>query len=390
MKPFYFYGFIFTVVVIAAPFMSAKAASQFSYSGWLPFWKQRAGVQDVSLVLDKFKEISPFSYEVGAGGMLIDKLKISGDFWSGWLAPVRDMKIKIVPTIAWFNGRDIHVLLSDKKRRVAQEDAIAKLVKDRKFDGIDIDYESKFAETKPFFSLFIKGLALRLHPSGKILSCTIESRTPLSSLRPIATEDVKYANDYSVLNKYCDEVRVMAYDQGLIDIKLNVQKGNGHLYAPVADPLWVKKVLGEVLKTINRRKVALGVPTYGYEYQVTCKNGQIIYERLRSHTFFEAMNRADLVGVTPERNSAGELSFAYATSTRVTNASPELTLAVSSDCPSEITALDASSAAIRLVSFSDAESAAQKIALAKKLGLRGVSFFKLDGQGDPLLWEKMK
>ena len=90
-------------------------------------------------------------------------------------------------------------------------------------------------------------------------------------------------------------------------------------------------------------------------------NGITTYKRLRSRTFSRAMDVAGAVDATPVRDNAGELSFTYATNDPV-----------------------------RFVSFSDAKSAQDKIALAKKYGLRGVAFFKFDGETDPLLLDDIK
>ncbi|MBI4085774.1 MAG: hypothetical protein HY433_00840 [Candidatus Liptonbacteria bacterium] len=379
-----------TFIIFLSPLFASAAGPKFIYAGWLPFWKKQSGALDIALNLGKLNEISPFSYEVNPDGTLRDVLKINDGFWPGWLAAARDLNVKILPTVALFDGKAIHKLFSNKKLRIAHEDAIAKLVKDKNFDGIDIDYEGKLAETKPYFSLFVEGLALRLHPKKKLLSCTIEARTPLTSRLGGVPKDTRTANDYIVLNKYCDEVRIMAYDQGLIDGLLDRKKGNGTLYAPVADPDWAEKTVREALKYINPKKIMLGIPTYGYEYQVSWRDGFLEYERLRSHTFFQAMNRAEAVGAAPARNSAGEMSFAYTTSTFVNDVSSGLTWFVSSTLPASIAFSNTSTSVARFVSFSDAESAAQKIALAKKLGLRGVVFFKFDGEQDPLLWGKMK
>ena len=146
------------LAAILMPLFASAATKQFTYTGWLPFWKKTEGAQDISLQLEHLQELSPFSYEVGANGKLVDKLKVHNGFWPDWLAAVKDMHIKIVPTLAWFDGPAIHSLLSNKKKRIAHEDAVTKLVKDEKYDGIDIDYESKLAETAPYFSLFIEGL----------------------------------------------------------------------------------------------------------------------------------------------------------------------------------------------------------------------------------------
>ena len=375
------------------PLLGNAASSKFYYAGWLPFWKKESGAADVAVNLKRLQEVSPFSYEVNSNGTLRDVLKIHEGLWPGWLAAVRSAKVKIIPTIAWFDAGGIHTLLSNTKLRRAHEDLIAKLVKDEHFDGIDIDYEGKMAKTSPYFSLLIEGLAIRLHPYNKTLTCTIEARTPLTSLPNSNAPEKKpsYANDYAVLNKYCDEVRIMAYDQGTIDLKLNALKGNGNFYAPVADPAWVEKVIKEAIKTISRKKIMLGVPTYGYEYQVNWADGLTTYRRLRSVNFFTAMNRAESAGVAPARNNAGELSFTYASSTWV-EVSQALRSDVSSTLPAGLTLQTASatSTSTRFISFSDGESTNQKIQLAKKYGLRGVVLFKFDGELDPLQWEVMK
>ena len=88
-----------------------------------------------------------------------------------------------------------------------------------------------------------------------------------------------------------------------------------------------------MLKTINPKKVMLGIPTYGYEYQVSWTNGVTTYQRVRSFTFQEAMDRADLVGIAPTRDNADELSYAYQTSTYVSAISATLTSYISSTKP---------------------------------------------------------
>lgn len=362
------------VLAFFAP-VAGAAAPKFYYAGWIPFWNKTPGVRDITDNLDsKLNEISPFSYEVRYDGSLVDKLKINEGFWPNWLSAVHDLKIKIIPTVAWFDGAGIHRLLASGKSRRAQEDAIAALARLPNFDGVDIDYEAKESETKDYFSLFIKGLYLRLHPFKKTLSCTVEARTPVSSAHKPPYPKIERANDYEVLNKYCDEVRVMAYDQGFIDLKLNEQKGSdGKLYAPVADPDWVKKVIAETNKGIKLNKIMLGIPTYGYEYEITATSTmasttKYIYKRVRSVTYKDAADLALSLSIQPQRNSAGELSFTYATSS----------------------AFAAGRSATRLVWFSDAQAIEDKIKLAKKLKLRGVVFFKLDGEADPAIWDKLK
>lgn len=356
------------LLIIFPGVAGAVTQPAFIYSGWLPFWKKAQGVAEVSQHLNRLTELSPFSYEVRPDGTLKDSFRIEGDiFMSAWLSALRATGIKIIPTVAWFDRNGLHKLLSNTKLRRQHEDIIANLVKTQNFDGIDIDYENKKSETKEYFSTFIYGLALRLHPLGKTLTCTIESRMPLEDRYAVVPSDTSVANDYLALNKYCDTVRVMTYDQTRIDLKLNALN-NGVLYAPVADPAWVRKVLDQTVKEIKRSKIVLGIPTYGYEYEITGSGVNSNYELIRSRTYKQAIYLASSTGAIPQRNSAGELSFTY-----VATSSPFST----------------SSSSLRFVSFSDAEAAKDKINLTYEYKIGGIAFFKFDGEADQKIWNLM-
>ena len=45
---------------------------------------------------------------------------------------------------------------------------------------------------------------------------------------------------------------------------------------------------------------------------------------------------------------------------------------------------------IRIIWWSDAQAIKQKVNLARKLGVRGVAIFKLDGSADPQTWSVLK
>lgn len=386
---------ILALAMAAVPFLASAAtatnaaSTPFYYGAWIPYWTGQAGQQQVALNLDSLNEVSPFSYEIVAGGAILDDLKIGSGAWKNWFDAVQSGGVKVIPTIAWFDASGIYNLLSVASTRQAEETKIAALVKAQNFDGIDIDFEGMSPATRPYYSLFIEGLAERLHPLGKKLTCTVVPRTPPSSLYVNPPANIVYPENYTVLNQYCDEVRLMAYDQGDVDLKLDASKGgNGTLYAPTADPDWVTKIVQYAIQYINPKKVMLGIPTYGYEYEVSWANNVTTYQEVRAWDFFGAMDRADSLGITPVRDNAGELSFTFTSSTYIQEPA-DLTSYISSTEPSVLMNVPPNATTTFFVSFPDATSELQKVALAKEYGLRGVMFFKADGDIDPAIWSAL-
>ncbi len=377
----------------------AATPTKFEVTGWIPYWRVATGTADTLPHLDALTEVNPFVYTVRADGTLVDNgalnygSGIDTEPWLSFIAAAKEKKVRVIPTIMSSGGENLHKILSNTKRRIALENRIAALVKEKGYDGIDIDFEGKYAKDKDFFSSFLYGLMVRL-PKSAMLMCTIESRTPLADQYWGTTpppDAGKYANDLKKINKYCDRVRVMTYDQQGIDQKLT--KGaaeRGELYGPVADIAWVEKSIKFMLKDISKSKLLIGVPTYGYEYVVTAYEGkEYVYDMLWTFNPRYATDLAAQYGITPERNGAGEMSFTYMnnlpTSTPPTVLGPNsaflAALAATAYADTNKSHVD-----FRLVDWPDAQSMQQKIDLAKRLGVRGISIFKLDGGQDPAIW----
>jgi len=397
------------VFFLYIPIPAHAQSKPFEVSGWIPYWRVATGTADTLQHLDTFTEINPFGYTVKNDGTLFDAAKLAPTLvststasgtttisvpsdWAPLIAAAHAKKIRVIPTVMWSNGETMHRILSDGEKRRALEDEIAAVVKENNFDGIDIDFEGKKYETRDYFSTFLKGLDQRL--GNKWLVCTIESRTPIGDRyygTTVSPDAGLYANDFVAINKYCDRVRIMAYDQQSIDLKLNDQH-RGVLYAPVADVAWVGKTMKLISKSINKNKLVLGVPTYGYEYDVTAYADGYQYDLLWSFNPGYAIPIAAQYGIAPNRNAAGEISFSYFPTTLQPVASAEATSApmISHTQVAEAALLFASSTnsnlKFRMMWWSDAQAIASKVALAKELGLRGVAIFKIDGGEDPNMW----
>lgn len=381
--------------------LTPRATGSFEFSGWIPYWRAATGTLDVLPHLDQLTSVMPFAYSVKSDGTLADTAKMTEEPWKSFIATAKQKKVRVIPTVMWGNGASIHRILSNTKMRIALEDEIANLVRANDFDGIDIDFEAKKHETIIYFSTFLKGLYQRMG-KDKWVYCTVEARMPLedryspgATIPPDATD---YANDYVEMNKYCDRVEIMAYDQGTISVRLNAARTAP--YAPVADPGWVENMVMLAAQSIARNKIIIGIPTYGYEYTVTPISGnKYQYKVLWPFNPRYATEIAAKLGITPTRTSANEIGFVYDPkklaviaptgneSTQTQQALPASSIA--QNAPSEGSQIN-TSMPFNYLSWSDAQAIADKVALARKLGVRGVAVFKFDGGEDPAMWNVLK
>lgn len=369
--------FIFTVPTVFA------ATAKFDTAVWIPYWRKTEGASTTLANLDKITQISPFAYELQYDGTIKDALKAKEEPWPALISEAKKKGIKIYPSILSYpqtkaEQNSVYLLLAQKKKRQAHVNAIVALVKNNKYDGIDIDYENKIADIRPYFSVFLNELGTALRKNGKKLICTVEARTPPESKYGTTSIEVlsrvEYANDYKMIGKYCDQVRIMAYDQGLDDQNLvNQNKIQGNIYRPVADIEWVEKIMTLAMEDIPARKLLIGVPTYGYKYEVVpaTATSAIRTPRIGSMNFNYITELLNALRIQPTRNVAGELSFTYSTSTGVNGE-------------------QLGSMKQFLVWYSDAQAIADKVRLARLYQLAGVAVFKMDGGHDPLVWNILK
>ncbi|MCF7815637.1 MAG: hypothetical protein K9M10_01780 [Candidatus Pacebacteria bacterium] len=386
---------LFVAISIMTPSGVSATERSLEVSGWIPYWRDSEGIKDAKEHLRDLDRVFPFAYTVTTKGQLRDQAGLSDKEWKNFIKSAQRKKVEIVPTVMWSDGVSIHTVLSDDVLRAAHISEIVAMVKKGKYNGVDIDYESKKAETINYFSLFLKELKGEL--GKKLLTCTVEARTPPESLYREIPEVIEYANDYKEIAKYCDRVELMTYDQRRADIKLNAEKA-GQPYMPLSDVDWVRKVVELALKDIPKEKILLGVPTYGHHYIVTVapdwyKN----YRRIGALNVPGILDIAKEYKVKPSRNRAGEMSFTYIpkssllklpSSFKIPKDTPKgniiaaRALAYANKSGETIT--------FNMATYSDAEAMKQKIDLAKEFNLRGIALFKIDGQEDQKVWKYLR
>ena len=374
------------------------ATTSLEYSGWIPYWKAKDGARDAQKHLDQLTEINPFVYSVKNDGTIQDLGKMKSSTWKKLLKAAYKDDVRVVPTIMWSDTASIDRILRDPKLRAAHIKEIVAVVEKNKYDGIDIDYEGKKAETKEYFSLFLKELDVAL--GSKWLSCTIEPRTPVAD-RYTGTPPAaayQFANDFRSIGAACDTVRLMTYDQQTIDQKLNAANA-GKPYVPVADPKWTEKVVALTAKDIQKSKIVIGVATYGREWNVTVSpTGKIAYSAVSSFNPNYADDIEDEYDVERSRNSAGEQIITYLKDDDAVSQTSLIKKAPSGTPTGELVSEGAkayakssnTSVTYRMLWWSDAGAMEQQVALAKRLGVRGVAVFKFDGGEDRGIWDALQ
>ena len=309
----------------------------FGLACWIPHWRKVSGVARLRSQLKRFNHVSPFAYRARPDGTLKDPMRMAHAPWPGLRAQARTLGVGVLPTVV-FGREGRAAVLTDGKRRGLHVEALVNLVQQQGFDGLDLDYERKSAPEARGFEALVVELARRLHALGLQLSCTIEARTAAATPASAAGRDLE---DYRLLARACDHIRVMAYDyhrSGQPDARARVA------HAPLP---WVKRVVEYALTEIPASKLWLGVPTYGWGF---VRVGRV-YQRERAWGFRPL--RARLAGRALVHGAGGEA--------HVQLGEQEIVVA-------------------------DAEAIRARIELARDAGLAGAVLFKLDGEEDPALW----
>lgn len=386
---------LFLLSALLVPSFTFADGTNLEVAGWIPYWRDSEGIKDATKHLSSIDMVFPFAFTVTTKGELRDQAGLDDREWKRFVSQAQRKDVLVLPTVMWSDGASINSVLSDSSTRKKHIGEIVDMVKKGKYDGVDIDYEGKLAITIDYFSLFLKELKEKL--GSKVLACTIEARTPPDSLYRDVPATITYANDYEAIGTYCDTVEIMAYDQQRADIKLNAERV-GLPYMPVSDPDWVRKVLQLAVKDIPKEKIFLGISSYGYHYAVTvAPNWFKDYQRIGALNVPHILALAKEYKVTPTRNRAGEMGFTYVPK------SSKLKLKSSLQIPKDTQKGDVvaqralayanktgETVVIHMTSYSDAESMKQKIDLAEEFGIRGVAFFKIDGEEDQKVWKYFK
>jgi spore germination protein YaaH len=132
------------------------------------------------------------------------------------------------------------------------------LAKTKGLTGINIDFEGLYPGDRNAYSEFVSDLAMQLHTANSLLLLSVPAK---SSDDPSDTWTWPY--DYAAIGQTADFIQVMTYDEHV--------PGQGP--GPVAGLDWMTADLNYAVSQILPDKILLGLPAYGYDFDITANTG---------------------------------------------------------------------------------------------------------------------
>lgn len=215
-------------------------------SGWIPWWKEKPGYDLVKKYPTKIKNVSPVWFMVDKDLKLtevgeIDKITT--------VAELKTLNIRILPSLGSEISKDeLSILLNDKNKSTELVKDLAEKTVALGVDGVDIDLEGIKKEDKEKFNSFLSLMSTRLKEDGLEMSVSIHAQTG-----KIVWDGVE-GQDLETIGKIADEVRIMTYDEHSSSSKPG----------SVSSFTWIKNVAFYNLEKINKDKIVIGIPSYGY------------------------------------------------------------------------------------------------------------------------------
>lgn len=157
-----------------------------------------------------------------------------------------------------FNNILINKMVNNEEAKWNLIDQLLKTMKEKKYVGIDIDFEFILAEDKNAFTLFVQDVARTMRSNGYTTSVALAPKSSADQ------KGVVYeGKDYKALGEAADYVLTMTYEWG-------------YTYGPpmaVAPINQVKNVVEYAVTEIPSEKINLGIPNYGYDWPLPYERG---------------------------------------------------------------------------------------------------------------------
>lgn len=168
------------------------------------------------------------------------------------ISVVRSGGAKPVLSVCGSSPEAVSTVLSSPSLRVTAIDNLARATSS--YDGISIDFEGIDPADRDLLTSFMADLYGRLHPTGKLVTMALSAKSV-----DLATGWAG-AHDYAALAPYSDLFIIMAY---------GFRTASSTVPGSSAPRSWVESSIAYAASRITPKKLLLGLPFYGYDWDIT-------------------------------------------------------------------------------------------------------------------------
>ncbi|MCL6558773.1 MAG: glycoside hydrolase [Firmicutes bacterium] len=292
-------------------------------------------IEDLRLHGGDMTYLVPFWFGVTENGGLVDQSDAQT------LSILRELGLPVLAIIHNYADRRygplIHRLLTIEALRRNLVSSILFMLFEKRFSGVNIDFEFVPPEDRPFMTRFMAELYQALKPFGFLVTISVPPQFEDDPTHPFSG-----AFDYLQLSPYSDQVYVLAYDEHVA------------VPGPIASMGFVRLVLAYALSVIPRAKIRLGMAVYGRDWSPRTE----LPEEL---SYQEAIARAVRYGAEIRYDvEAQESTYTYV-----------------------------ENGVTHIVWFQDVRSFAARLNLAFQEGIPGIGVWRL-GLEDPRIWDLLQ
>ncbi|RDW20363.1 sporulation protein [Oceanobacillus arenosus] len=210
------------------------------------------GTQSDQLVIRDFAPYTTyysfFEYHFNLDGSLssLNDLQAIESAWNSHTAPLATITNL---TAAGFSAELTSQTLNNPASRQNFINNIFTLLSQKGYAGVNIDFEGTLAKDRDIFSTFLNELGSRLHIAGLLVTIAVPAKT---------SADIPwYAGyDYGAIGSVVDFMFIMAYDW-------HHMASEPGAVAPLNE---VRKTIEFAVQKMDRSKIVLGIPLYGYNW----------------------------------------------------------------------------------------------------------------------------
>lgn len=157
-----------------------------------------------------------------------------------------------------FSGERASLLFHDQALQSRVLDNIIAVMVEKGYVGLDVDFEYIQPEDGDAFLQFLRNVTARLHPYGFFVNTDLAPKTS-----PDQKGLLYESHNYSAIGAISDTVLLMTYEWG-------------YTYGPpmaVAPLNHVREVVRYAVNEIPNDKILMGIPNYGYDWQLPFERG---------------------------------------------------------------------------------------------------------------------